>query len=72
MIRGRARTSSKYMYRTKMCTVCFSSRIKENVTSAKENHFYLRRILQTTEALNSGAKCQYMCLPVGQAKDLLG
>ena len=71
MIRGHARTSSKCMYRTKLCTVCISSRIKENVTSAKKSHFYSRHILQTTEALNSGTKFRYMFLPVGQAKGLL-
>ena len=56
----------------KVCTACIGIRIKEHVTSAKENYFYLRHILQTTEALNSGAKYQYMCLPVEQARGLLG
>ena len=72
MIRGHARANSKYIYRTKRCTVCIGSRIKEYITSVTENHFYLKHILQKTEALTSGAKCRCMCLPVGRARGLLG
>ena len=54
-----------YLYRTKMCVICIRSRIKEHVPSVKENHVYLRHILQTIEALTSGVKCQYMCLLMG-------
>ena len=48
-----------YVHRTKMCTVCISSRIKEHVTGVKGSHFYFRHIVQTTGALTSGAKRQY-------------
>ena len=72
VIKGHACTNSKYIYRTKMCTVCIISRIKAHVTSMKDKHFYLRHILQATETLISGGKCPYMSLLLGQARDLLG
>ena len=67
-----ARTSSNYVYRTKMCTVFISSRIKEHVSSVKESCFHFEHILQAIKALTSETKCQYMCLPVRRARGLLG